>query len=156
LVVLAWLVGVIALVIAGIVLMASGHVFIGLILAVPPGAFAIRVFAGNRSGNTGALPERSESDRFDLPRAPNWSNSTYEEIVEFMALCSDPSEYRHLLDGLGPRDRTFLITQVMFEHLNQIDAKRTRLEQLHAEGALSDTEFEAAIERVNSETERKF
>jgi hypothetical protein len=125
-------------------------------MAVPPGAFAIRVFAGNRSGNTGALPERSGSDRFALPRAPNWSNSTYEEIVEFMALCSDPSEYRHLLDGLGPGDRTFLITQVMFEHLKQIDAKRTRLEQLHAEGALSDTEFEAAIEKVNSETERKF
>jgi hypothetical protein len=124
LVVLAWLVGVLALVITGIVLMASGHVVIGLIMAVPPGAFAIRVFAGNRSGNTGALPERSGSDRFALPRAPNWSNSTYEEIVEFMALCSDPSEYRHLLDGLGPGDRTFLITQVMFEHLKQIDANR--------------------------------
>jgi len=156
LVVLAWLIGVIALVIAGIVLMASGHVVIGSILAVPPGAFAIRVFAGNRSGNTGALPERSGSDRFALPRSPNWSNSTYEEIVEFMALCSDPSEYRHLLDGLEPGHRSSLITQVMFEHLKQINAKRTRLEQLHAEGALSDTEFEAAIEKVNSETERRF
>ena len=155
-VVLAWLVGVIALVIAGIVLMASGHVVIGLILAVPPGAFAIRVFAGNRSGDTGAPSERLESERFALPRAPNWSNSTHEEIVEFMALCSDPSEYRHLLDGLEPRHRSYLITKVMFEHLNQINAKRTRLEQLHAEGALSDTEFEAAIEKVDSETERRF
>jgi hypothetical protein len=44
----------------------------------------------------------------------------------------------------------------MFEHLKQIDAKRTRLEELHADGALSDTEFEAAMEKVNSETERRF